>query len=209
MINRIFSFFLLFGLALSCRSEDIDEMNIFLTDFSWHIQIGQNSLNFNSIAIVDSCLYVLNIQSDSVCKFSITGDTLAKRGKTDFFFKEDRFIWDYIDPQTFILDSIKGETSTYYPITLKDSSVIQELKLESYRQKTRGVNNEYALCFKDSTGVEYKLMFPTDENKGAIAVYDVVSYDSTKLVISFWYYERWGVSNTQLGVLDLAQCIKK
>src|SRR5690554_325301 len=142
MINRIFSFFLLFGLAISCRSEDIDEKNISLTDFSWHIQIGQNSLNFNSIAIVDSCLYVLNIQSDSVCKFSITGDTLAKRGKTNFFFKEDRFIWDYIDPQTFILDSIKGETSTYYPITLKDSSVIKELKLESYRQKTRGVNNE-------------------------------------------------------------------
>jgi phosphoribosylaminoimidazole-succinocarboxamide synthase len=123
--------------------------------------------------------------------------------------KKEAHLANYKTAQTFILDSTKGETSTYYPITLKDSSVITELKLEAYRQKTRGVNNEYALCFKDSTGVEYKLMFPTDENKGAIAVYDVVSYDSTKLVISFWYYERWGVSNTQLGVLDLSQFIEE
>lgn len=208
MINRIFSFFLLFGLAISCKGEDVVEKNIFLTDFSWHIQISRNSMNFNSIGIINDYLYVSNFQLDSIYTFNIDGDTIAKNVKTDSC-KQDRFIWDYKDAQTFILDSIKGETSTYYPITLKDSSVITELKLEAYRQKIRGVNNEYALCFKDGKGIEYKLMFPTDDNKGAIAVYDVVPYDATRLVISFWYYERFGVSNTQLGVLDLSQFIKE
>jgi hypothetical protein len=87
--------------------------------------------------------------------------------------------------------------------------MITGVKLEAYRQKFRGVNNEYALHFKDNKGIEYKLMFPTDDNKGAITIYDVVPYDATRLVISFWYYERFGVSNTQLGVLDLSQFIKE
>jgi hypothetical protein len=208
MINRIFSFFLLFGLAIFCKGEDVVEKNIILTDFSWHIQISRNSMNFNSIGIIDNYLYVSNFQLDSIYIFNIYGDTITKKAKIDSC-KQDRFIWDYQDAQTFILDSIKGETSTYYPITLKDSSVIKELKLEAYRQKTRGVNNEYALCFKDAKGAEYKLMFPTADNNGAITIYDVVPYDATRLIISFWYYERFGVSNTQLGLLDLSQFIKE
>jgi hypothetical protein len=208
MINRLFSFFLIFGLTIFCRGEDVVEKNMFLSDFSWCIQITRNSMNFNSIEIIDNYLYVSNFQTDSMFIFSVDGDTLAKKTKTDSC-KQDRFIWDYQDAQTFILDSTKGETSTYYPISLKDSSVITELKLEAYRQKIRGVNNEYILHFKDGKGISYKLIFPTDENEGAITIYDIVSYDATKLVISFWYYERWGVSNTQLGVLDLSQFIEE
>jgi hypothetical protein len=208
MINRIFSFLLLFGLAISCKGEDVVKKNIILTDFNWHIQISRNSMNFNSIGIIDNYLYVSNFQLDTIYIFNIDGDTITKKSKTDSC-KQGRFIWDYQDAQTFILDSIKGETSTYYPITLKDSSVVTELKLEAYRQKIRGVNNEYVLHFQDTNGIDYKLIFPTDENKGAIYIYDIVPYDATRVVISFWYYERWGVSNTQLGVLDLSQFIKE
>lgn len=207
MINRVFSFLLILGISISYKGEEVIEKDIFLSDFSWHIQISRNSLNFNSIW-ADSYLYVSNIQLDSTFVFSIDGDIIVKKAKADSC-KQDRFIWDYKDAQTFILDSIKGETSTYYPITLKDSSVITELKLEVYRQKIRGVNDEYILHFEDNKGIDYKLIFPTDENEGAISIYDVVPYDATKLVISFWYYERWGVSNTQLGVLDLSQFIKE
>lgn len=198
---------MLFSLSCSSQDKTIDiKFNMDL--FSWTTEINRSSDDFfldvdGEYIIIRNYLY-----SKDTVYFNIMGDSIISCLNC-VHNKREAHLANYKSAQIFVHDSTEGETSTYYPITLKDSSVVTELKLEAYRQKTRGVNNEYALHFKDAKGIDYKLTFPTDENKGAISIYDVVSYDATRVVISFWYYERWGVSNTQLGVLDLSQFLRQ
>lgn len=187
-------------------------------DFSW-IKIFENGSDV-------SCV-IIDIKGDSIIIFNF--DKWNYDRKIDITFNKNGETIDTRVYENEVLDkNIRGKSSvssylqsersvieypnTYHQINtcqipLKDSTKIKKLDLKYILECPRGCDLKSSIIayFDDKT---LELKFTRNMTIGSMHIHDIVQYDATSFVISFWYYKRGGgewISDVRVGLLDLKQ----
>jgi hypothetical protein len=141
-------------------------------------------------------------ESDSIGNIVISSKEIAKRGF---------YISGYLQSKDTVIQYPRTyhQISTYH-IPLTDTTKIKKLDLKYTRECPRGCDSKSSLTayFSDKT---LELKFTRNMTIGSMYIHDIVQYDATSFVISFWYYKRGGgewISDVRVGLLDLKQYLK-
>ena len=183
-----------------------------LKDFLWYcvFEGGNSSSNVEIICINKVLLlkeYDFRLGNEPVNRFEI--DSLGNKIVTTKNFDiNGLYASSYLKSE----DTVIQYPTTYhqirtYHIPLTDSTIIKKMDLKYTRECPRGCDSKSSIIayFDDKT---LELKFTRNMTIGSMHIHDIVQYDATSFVISFWYYKRGGgewISDVRVGLLDLKQ----
>lgn len=212
-MRKIFILFIVFIVSCDGKSQSKSYLDntVKLSDFKWIIAFeGGSDVSNIEINCIDKTILIkeydrrvnkiLNkYEIDSVGFKIITTKDFTKSGfNISYYLLSEDTVIQY--PNTY------HQISTYQ-IPLTDSTKIKKLDLKYILECPRGCDLKSSIIayFDDKT---LELKFTRNMTIGSMHIHDIVQYDATSFVISFWYYKRGGgewISDVRVGLLDLKQ----
>lgn len=192
-----------------------------LSDFRWVKSFeGGGSVSNVVISVESKTVNIVNFEKRlgdiiNMISCDLNGDTIRYNIKDSTKFKDrnknNSRITNYVKSKR----SEENFSNTYHQILalkipLSDTSLIQKLDLKYTLECPRGCDDKSSLTayISDKT---LELKFTRNMTIGSMYIHDIVQYDATSFVISFWYYKRGGgewISDVRVGLLDLKQYLK-
>lgn len=189
-----------------------------LSDFRWVKSFeGGGSVSNVVISVESKTVNIVNFEKRlgdiiNIISCDLNGDTIQYNIKDSTKFmdrnKNNSRVTNYVKSERSVIEY----SNTYHQINtcqipLTDSTKIKKLDLKYILECPRGCDLKSSIIayFDDKT---LELKFTRNMTIGSMYIHDIVQYDATSFVISFWYYKRGGgewISDVRVGLLDLKQ----
>lgn len=206
---------LLLLITASCDSKSqkvsTSEDTVKLIDFRW-LNIFEGGSDVSNIKIYCKNKTILVNEYDRSINRIVNKYEYDSNGNRTISSKEINKRGFYISGYLQSEDTVIQYPNTYhqistYHIPLTDTTKIKKLDLNYTRECPRGCDGKSSLIvyFGDKT---LELKFTRNMTIGSMYIHDIVQFDATSFVISFWYYKRGGgewISDVRVGLLDLKQ----
>lgn len=196
--------------ACSAHAKNDSLLFITLKEFKWTLGFEGGGSSSNLSLNIDKgkiLVSIVDLYSDKIIEV-IEIDSVGNKNKyiSNNLKKTNRYLNGYVHCYE---ERVGQKSFSKCSIPLKDSSIIKSSLLEYFQPSPRGADVWSSLYLTNHKGKTVKLEFSHNPaTDGYISIHDIVQFNSTSFVLTYWYYKRFGDSNVQIGFLDLKKYLE-